>query len=81
MKKKRLSHVELSCKANSIKTFDNEVYELEGSVAVNKVNGDIQKVADIYYRVRTAVNSHKHVIAKRKHTDDELYFYKKNSWL
>ncbi|MYL22062.1 hypothetical protein GLW04_19490 [Halobacillus litoralis] len=75
--KKRLSHVDLSCKANSVKTFDNEIYELKGSLAINKENGNIQPVANIYYRVRTAVNHHKNVIAKRKHTNDELYTYVK----
>lgn len=73
--KKRLSHVDLSSKANSIKTFDNEIYELKGSLAVNMESGDVETVADIYYRVRTAVNSHKDIIAKRKHSDDELCTY------
>ncbi|MYL43975.1 hypothetical protein [Virgibacillus salexigens] len=77
MRKRRLSHVDLSYKAKSVKTFDNEVYELKGSIAVNTDNGEIQKVADIYYRVRTAVNSQKHVIAKRKNTNDELQTYRK----
>ncbi|WP_035388115.1 MULTISPECIES: hypothetical protein [Bacillaceae] len=75
MRRKRLSHVDLSCKAKSVKTFDNEVYELKGSLAVNKDNGKIQPVADIYYRVRTAVNSDRRIVAKRKHSEDELYTY------
>lgn len=72
MGKRRLSHIELAYKADSIKTFDNEVYELKGTVAVNPNNGDIKKIADVYYRVRTAINEEKNVIAKRKHCNDEL---------
>lgn len=76
--KQRISHIDLSYKAKSVKTFDNEVYELKGSVAINQENGSVQPVADIYYRVRTAVNSHKNIIAKRKHSQDELRFCKHN---
>lgn len=69
---RRISQAELSYRAKSVKTYDNEIYKLQGSIAVNEENGDIKKVADIYYRVRTAVDEEKQVIAKRKKSTDEL---------
>lgn len=69
---KRISQAELSYRAESVKTYDNEIYKLQGSIAVNQENGEIKKVADIYYRVRTAVDEKKQVVAKRKNSSDEL---------
>lgn len=77
MKKRRVSQVDLCYKANFIKTFDNEIYELKGTLAVDKKTGDVTRVADIYYRVRTAVNDYKNIVAKRKRIDDELCTYSK----
>ena len=69
---KRLSYIELANKACSVKTFKNEVYKLKGSLAVNQDNGNIEKIADIYYRVRTALNDDDVVVAKRKQSEEEL---------
>ena len=79
MQKRRVSQSELLHRANSVKTFDNQIYELKGTLAVDKSNGDIQKVADVYYRVRTAKDKSKDVIAKRKHTEGELVSFRKKN--
>lgn len=68
----RLSQVDLLYKANSVKTFNNEVYELKGTLAINRESGDIQPISAVYYNVRTAINKAKVIIAKRKHITDEL---------
>jgi len=69
--------MELATKAHTVKTFDNQIYKLKGSLAVNEDNGEIEKVADIYYRVRTAINEDHGIVAKRKHDEDELQSWKK----
>ncbi|SDI99859.1 hypothetical protein [Alteribacillus bidgolensis] len=73
--RKRVSQVELAYKARFVKTFENERYELKGSIAVERNSGEIAQVADIYYRVRSAQNKNKKLIAKRKNRSDELCLY------
>lgn len=71
--KKRLPFYEISSSsARSIKTFDGKTYRLRGNIAVEDETKDIQRVADIYYRVRTVVDDERNIIAKRTHEDDEL---------
>lgn len=68
----KLSQIELAYRGKSVKTFDKEVYELKGSLAINQKNGEVKKIADIYYNVRTALDDKKRVIGKRKKRTDEL---------
>ncbi|RXZ02122.1 MULTISPECIES: hypothetical protein [Fictibacillus] len=68
---KRLTYLDLK-DAKSIRTFNNETYILKGTLAVDEENGNIEKLADIYYRVRTAIGQDEQIIAKRKNTFDEL---------
>ncbi len=74
----KLSHIDLLAKAKSVRTFDKQDYDLMGTLAVNKHNGAIFDIADIYYHVRTARNDYHDIIAKRKHPSDELCRYKNN---
>ncbi|MFS0788852.1 hypothetical protein ABC345_21040 [Shouchella sp. 1P09AA] len=70
--KRRVDHVELAYRAYSIRTFDNRFYVLKGTYAIDEENGDVTKVADLYYRVRSAQNRDHKLIAKRKNRSDEL---------
>ncbi|KMY52552.1 hypothetical protein AC623_20670 [Bacillus sp. FJAT-27231] len=70
---KRLSFYEISSlPAKSLKTFDGKMYMLKGAIAVEPSTGEIERVADIYYRVRSVIDEERNVIAKRKNRDDEL---------
>ena len=67
----RLTYLDLK-DAKSIRTFDNETYILKGTLAVEQENGNVEKLATLYYRVRTAIDENDKIIAKRKHALDEL---------
>ncbi|MGM0924659.1 MAG: hypothetical protein ACQEWW_26325 [Bacillota bacterium] len=67
----RLTYLDLR-DAKSVRTFDNETFILKGALAVDQDNGNIEKLADVYYRVRTAVGENEQIIAKRKNALDEL---------
>jgi hypothetical protein len=70
---KRIPYYEIaSKKAHSLKTFDGKTYELKGAVAIENKTGEIQNLAQIYYQVRSIVDSKKNLIAKRKNQDSEL---------
>ncbi|MGG3801901.1 hypothetical protein ABET39_22900 [Metabacillus fastidiosus] len=72
-KGKRLPVYALSSSiGNSVKTFDGKMYLLKGAIAVESNTGEIKRVADIYYRVRSIVDEKHNVVAKRKHEHDEL---------
>jgi hypothetical protein len=67
----RLTYLDLK-DAKSVKTFDNEIFVLKGAIAIDQNNGHVEKLADVYYRVRTAIGKNKQIIAKRKTVFDEL---------
>lgn len=77
MAEKRLTFLDLK-DAKSIRTFDNETFILKGALAVDQDNGNIEKLADVYYRVRTAIDENEQIIAKRKNALDELKQVKSN---
>jgi len=71
--KKRFAFYDISSSnAKSVRTFDKKVYNLKGTVAIEARTGNVEKVADIYYRVRSVMDTKHKVIAKRKNEDDEL---------
>jgi hypothetical protein len=74
---KRLTYLDLK-DAKSVRTFDNETFILKGALAVDQDNGNIEKLADVYYRVRTAIDENEQIIAKRKNALDELKQVKSN---
>jgi hypothetical protein len=71
---KRIPYYEIASikKKHSLKTFDGKTYELKGAVAIENKTGEIQNLAQIYYQVRSIVDSKKNLIAKRKNQDSEL---------
>jgi hypothetical protein len=73
----RLTYLDLR-KAKSIRTFGNETFILKGTVAIDQENGNVEKLADVYYRVRTAIGENEQIIAKRKTELDELKQVKSN---
>lgn len=73
----RLNYFDLK-DAKRLRTFDKEDYILKGTIAVNVDNGDVEKLADVYYRVRTVVGENRQIIAKRKNKLDELKRVKSN---
>ncbi len=73
-KQQRVSSCELAFRAKFIHTFDGEYYELKGSMAVER-KGKIARLADIYYRVRSAQNHQRCQIAKRKKPEEELVLH------
>ncbi|MFB5563083.1 MULTISPECIES: hypothetical protein [Bacillus cereus group] len=77
---KRIPFYEIASikKAHSLKTFDGKTYELKGAVAIENKTGEIQNLAQIYYQVRSIVDSKKNLIAKRKNQDSELVAVKMN---
>ncbi|MEN0651400.1 hypothetical protein NSQ82_20710 [Caldifermentibacillus hisashii] len=70
----RVSYYELAVLANggSVRTFDKKIYHLRGVIARNVDTGEVVKLSQIYYKIRTAINKNKQVVAKRKNADDEL---------
>lgn len=72
-KEKRLAYYDISSSsAKGLKTFEGKTYELKGALAVERETGKIERVAEIYYRVRSVVNEKGIIIAKRKTIEDEL---------
>lgn len=70
---KRLAFYDISdARAKSAKTFDGKLYTLKGGVAVEKGTGDIKRVADIYYEVRSVMDQAHTIVAKRRKKDEEL---------
>lgn len=70
---KRLAYYDISSSnAQSVKTFDGKTYKLRGAVAVDNKTGNIERVAEIYYRIRSVIDESQKVIAKRRTKDDEL---------
>ncbi|MEC1158687.1 hypothetical protein [Cytobacillus horneckiae] len=56
----------------SLRTFTKKIYFIRGVFAKEKVSGDVTKLSDIYYEIRTVKDSKGTVIAKRKNPTDEL---------
>lgn len=71
-KEQRLAFYDISSCAQSVKTFDGKVYQLKGAVAVESTTGHIERVAEIYYRVRSVMDEKRNIIAKRRNHNDEL---------
>ncbi|PHE52954.1 hypothetical protein [Bacillus pseudomycoides] len=72
-KEQRLAFYDISSScAQSVKTFDGKVYQLKGAVAVENATGNIERVAEIYYRVRSVMDEKQKIIAKRRNQNDEL---------
>lgn len=72
-KEQRLTFYDIAAsQAHSVKTFDGKTYELKGAIAIENGTGSIEKVAQIYYRVRSVRDEHQNLIAKRKHKQAEL---------
>ncbi|WP_368915888.1 multiprotein-bridging factor 1 family protein [Exiguobacterium acetylicum] len=57
--------------ADSVRTFDGKTYKLHGHIAIEQESKETQEISQIYYRIRTVVGESQ-VIAKRKHSNDEL---------
>lgn len=77
-KEQRLTFYDIAAsQAHSIKTFDGKTYELKGSMAIESTTGNIEKVAQIYYQMRSVRDEHQNLIAKRKHKQAELVAVKK----
>lgn len=49
-----------------------QFYEVKGMFVVDKENGSIKSIDDVYYTTRTVLDQKRSVIAKRKHINDEL---------
>ncbi|RKD26517.1 hypothetical protein BEP19_16770 [Ammoniphilus oxalaticus] len=58
-------------RANSVKTFEGEVYRVVGSIGIEKESGEVRHITDLYYRAKTVVSQTK-IVAKRKHAEEEL---------
>ncbi|PEC64513.1 hypothetical protein [Bacillus toyonensis] len=72
-KEKRLTFYDIAAsQAHSLKTFDGKTYELKGTIAIENSTGSIEKVAQIYYQVRSVRDEHQNLIAKRKNKHAEL---------
>ncbi|PFZ03377.1 hypothetical protein COL60_25820 [Bacillus pseudomycoides] len=72
-KEQRLTFYDLAASnAHSVKTFDGKTYDLKGAIAIENGTGSIEKVAQIYYQVRSVRDEHKNLIAKRKNKQAEL---------
>jgi hypothetical protein len=70
---KRLSYYDIPpSNAQSVKTFDGKTYKLRGAVAIENKTGNIERIAEIYYRIRSVVDESQKIIAKRKTQEDEL---------
>jgi hypothetical protein len=70
---KRLAFYDIAAaRAQSAKTFDGKVYELQGAVAVEQDTGSIKRVADIYYDIRSVRDHNQRIMAKRRHKEEEL---------
>ncbi|MCP1285216.1 hypothetical protein BW897_29390 [Bacillus cereus] len=76
-KESRLTFYDVSCKAHSVKTFDGKTYQLRGAVAIENKTGEIVKIAQVYYKVRSVVDKNNNLIAKRKNPEDELVAIRK----
>ncbi|KAB2488191.1 hypothetical protein [Priestia endophytica] len=70
---KRLAYYDVAAaRAQSAKTFDGKVYKLQGAVAVEQDTGNIKRVADIYYDIRSVRDHNQRIMAKRRHKQEEL---------
>jgi len=69
---KRLTYYDIASKGSEVKTFDGKTYELKGTVAIENSTGELEQIAQIYYRVRSVRDGEKKLIAKRKNKQAEL---------
>ncbi|MGG0256425.1 hypothetical protein ABEY61_27860 [Bacillus toyonensis] len=72
-KEHRLTFYDIAAlQARSVKTFDGKTYDLKGTIAIESSTGSIEKVAQIYYQIRSVRGEHQNLIAKRKNKHAEL---------
>lgn len=70
----RIGIYDLPNEADNVRLFNGKTFKLEGVLGVETKTGEIKKVSEIYYQVRSAV-SEGALVAKRKHPHDELVRY------
>ncbi|MFC7061113.1 hypothetical protein [Halobacillus seohaensis] len=69
--KKHFAFYDISSKADSIKTFEGKRYDVHGLWAVDR-KGHVEKLANVYYRIRTVKDEHFRTIAKRRNPNSDL---------
>lgn len=71
---KRVPFYELAVIADggTARTFSKEIYQIRGVVARNIETGEVVKLSNLYYEIRTVMNRNRKVVAKRKNQSDEL---------
>lgn len=57
--------------ADSVRLFNGKHFKLEGMLGIENETGNVKKIAEIYYQVRSAT-AEGTLVAKRKHPHDEL---------
>lgn len=62
---------DISSQADNVKTFEGKKYEVHGLWAVDQ-DGNSEKVANIYQRIRTVKDENFRTIAKRRNPESEL---------
>lgn len=69
--KTHFTFYDISSQADTIKTFEGKRYDVHGLWAVDR-NGHVEKLANIYYRIRTVKDVHFRTIAKRRNPKSDL---------
>ncbi|UOQ95092.1 hypothetical protein MUO14_09250 [Halobacillus shinanisalinarum] len=69
--KRHHAFYDISSQADNIKTFEGKRYDVHGLWAVDK-DGHSEKLANIYYRIRTVKDEKFRTIAKRRNPNSEL---------
>lgn len=69
--KKHFAYYDISSHADNVKTFEGKRYNVHGIWAVDR-HGNTEKLASIYYRIRTVKDGQFRTIAKRKNPMSEL---------
>ncbi|MCP3032601.1 hypothetical protein LF817_14845 [Halobacillus sp. A1] len=69
--KEHFAYYDIASQAANVKTFEGKRYDVHGIWAVDR-HGTAEKLASIYYRIRTVKNDRFKTIAKRKNPKSEL---------
>ncbi|MFC7322373.1 hypothetical protein [Halobacillus campisalis] len=69
--KKHFAYYDIASQADNVKTFEGKKYDVRGIWAVDR-HGTTEKLASIYYRIRTVKDDQFRTIAKRKNPMSEL---------
>lgn len=56
----------------TIRTFKKRIYSINGMIVKDIKTGNLYKISEIYYDIRTIKTRKGQVIAKRKNPNDEL---------